>query len=193
LWWQLDQGAAKEKRREEQRKATLKEHTLLQQHHAGEAILEIPKIHAADAALEVQLAVDIEGLVGADLHLAHALARQLRVRRRRLELVAPGAAPAVAIPIVIAQEVVAAGLLAAGDLERGVDGGEQVLRQWGDERAERVKVGGCVFGIEAAEEIADGKSIAAVDAGWWEKTVAVGWAGRSDLQGTVEWVGHLGS
>ena len=137
--------------------------TLLQQHNTGEAIIQVPEVDAAHSALIIQLAVDVESLVGLDLHAAHTLAGQGTASigalgggalgQRRVELVGPRRAVAVAVAVVIAQEVVAAGLLAAADGEGLVDGREQVLGQVRGEREQVLEVGGGVLGVEAAEQV----------------------------------------
>jgi hypothetical protein len=144
--------------------------TFLQQHHAGKAIVEIPKIHTADPALVVQLPIHVEGFVRAHLHLPHSLARHGAltsaliaigantalgwVVERGLELPGPGRAVGVAVAVVVAEQVVTAGIAAAPDRQRLVDGGEEVFGEVGDELDERFEVGAGVFGIEAAEEVA---------------------------------------
>lgn len=47
----------------------------------------------------------------------------------RVEFIAPWAAPAVAVAVVVAEQVLAAGLLACSHLERLVDGREEIFRQ----------------------------------------------------------------
>lgn len=61
---------------------------------------------------------------------------------------------AVAVAVVVADQVVAARLLAAPDLERLVDGGEEVFGEVGREGAYAGEIGGRVFGVETAEEVA---------------------------------------
>lgn len=61
---------------------------------------------------------------------------------------------AVAVAVVVAEEVVAARLLAAPGLEGLVDGGEEVFGEGGDEGAEGGEVAGGVGWVEAAEEVA---------------------------------------
>lgn len=63
-----------------------------------------------------QFPVDIKGFVCANFHLANAVAADFGVFDGRVELVAPWAAVAVAIAVVVAQQVIAAGLLAASHL-----------------------------------------------------------------------------
>jgi hypothetical protein len=162
---------AREGEREREREKRVK-HTLLQQHHPREPIIQIPKIHTRHTPLVVQLPIHIERLVRANLHLPHPLTRhralactlvtprtdtaQPTLIERRVELVRPRAAVAVAVTVVVAYEVVAAGLLAAADLEGLVDGGEEVFGEVGGELDEAVEMGGCVFGVESAEEVAVG-------------------------------------
>lgn len=143
--------------------------TLLQQHNSCEAVVKVPEVHAAHAALVVELPVDIERLVGSDLHGPHPLAwhgtlagalaqaasgaADAALVEGRVELVGPRRAVRVAIAIVVAEEVLAVGLAAALGGEGLVDGGEEVLGQVGGEGEERVEVGCRVLGVEAAEEV----------------------------------------
>jgi hypothetical protein len=145
--------------------------TLLQQHNARKPVVQVPQKHRRHAALVVQIPVDVKGLVGLDLHLAHALAGHgalpgaliaaagpdaagAGLVQRRVELVAPRRAVAVAVAVVVAQQVVAPRLLAAADRERLVDRREQVLGQVGRERDDVVEVLGRVFWVEPPEEVA---------------------------------------
>lgn len=155
--------------------------TLLQQHHPSKPIVQIPEIHRADASLIIQLPINIKRLIGLDFHLPHPLAGHDAPRRtttsftvaaittvsaatplpvaaleRRIELVAPWRAVAVAVAVVVAQKIVAPGLLAPLNGQGLVDGGEEVFGQIGCEGDEVVEVLGCVFGVEAAEEVAVG-------------------------------------
>src|SRR5438132_1675247 len=111
--------------------------TFLEQHNPRKAVIQVPEIDRGNTALVVQVAVDVKRLVGLDLHLAHPLpgdgalagtlvsasadAADAGLVKWRVELVAPWRAVAVAVAVVVAQEVVAAGLLAALDHERLVD------------------------------------------------------------------------
>ena len=79
-----------------------------------------------------QLAVNIKGLVCADFEAADALGTHLCIVDRRIELITPGAAVAVAIAVVVAEQVVAASLFAAADLERLVYGSEEFFFVFGD-------------------------------------------------------------
>jgi hypothetical protein len=145
--------------------------TLLQQHHPGKPIVQIPQIHRRHPALIVQIPVHIKRLIRLDLHLADplpgdgalpgALVTAPRTHttdaglvQRRVELVAPGRAVAVAIAVVVAQQVVAPRLLAAAHGQRLVDRREQVLGQVGGERDDVVEVLRGVFWVEPAEEVA---------------------------------------
>jgi len=82
--------------------------------------------------LHSQLAVNIKGLVCADFEAADALGTHLSIVDGRVEFVAPGAAVAVAIAVVVAEQVVAASLFAAADLERLVYGSEEFFFVFGD-------------------------------------------------------------
>lgn len=125
-----------EQKKKRNKKIRATQLTLLQQHNASKPIIQIPKIDGADAALVVQLPVDIEGLVGADLHAADLLGGRVRgaaaaaaaaARERRVELVAPRRPVAVAVAVVVAEEVLAPRLPAPAHGERLVDRREQVL------------------------------------------------------------------
>lgn len=113
--------------------------TLLEQHHTSKPIIQIPKVDRRHAALVVQFAVDVKRLVGLDLHFADALpghgtltgplvsaaaahaAQAAALVQRRVKLVAPWRAVAVAVAVVVAQQVVAPRLLAAPHRQRLVD------------------------------------------------------------------------
>lgn len=148
--------------------------TFLQQHHAREPIVQVPKVDAAHAALVVQVTVNVKGLVGLDLYFAHALARDSPLARtlaapnadaagsrtalvqRGVELVGPRRAVAVAVAVVVAEQVVAARLLAPPDRQRLVDGREEVLGQVGRKRDDGVEVVGRLLGVEPTEEVPGG-------------------------------------
>jgi hypothetical protein len=143
--------------------------TLLEQNHTCEAVVQVPKVNAAHAALVVQLPVHVKRLVRANLHLAHPLARYGPLARalaaagtdpagtalvqRGVELVGPRGPVAVAVAVVVAEEVFSAGLLAPLHGEGLVDGREEVLGQVGGEGDDGVEVVGGVLGVEAPEEV----------------------------------------
>jgi len=79
-----------------------------------------------------QLAIDIKGFVCANFEAADALRAHLCIVDGRIEFVAPGAAVAVAIAVVVAEQIVTAGLFAATDFERLVYGCEQFFFVFGD-------------------------------------------------------------
>lgn len=156
-------------------KQGVRELTLLQQHNTCKPVIQVPEIHAADAALVVQFAVHVKRLVGLDLHLAHALARNRPLSgpfaaaradaaraaaaglvERRVKLVGPRRAVAVAVAVVVAQQVVAARLLAALDRQRLVDRRQQVLGQVRRQLDDGAQVVGRVLGVEAAEQVPAG-------------------------------------
>lgn len=138
--------------------------TFLEKHNTGKAIIKVPEVNTAHATLVVQLAVNIKGLVGLDLHLAHSLAGDGALARTltaastytagtalvqgRVKLVRPRGAVAVAIAVVVAEQVVAAGLLAPADGQGLVDGREEVLGQVWGERDDGVEVVGRLLGVE---------------------------------------------
>lgn len=147
--------------------------TFLDQHDAGESVIQVPQVHAAHAPLVVQLPIDVKGLVGLDLHLADSLigdgaftstlaasradTAHAALVQRRVELVAPWRAVAVAVAVVVAEEVVSAGLPAPLDGEGLVDGREEVFGQVRGQGDDGVEVLARVFRIQAAEEIAAGR------------------------------------
>lgn len=146
--------------------------TLLQQNNTRKPIIQIPEIHTTHAPLIIQLTIHIKRIIGLDLHLAHPLAGDSTLSRSlaaacanaartaliqwRVELVGPWRAVRVAVAVVVAQEIVAACLLAALDGQGLVDGREKVFGQVGGEGDDGVEVVGCVFGVEAAEEVPGG-------------------------------------
>jgi hypothetical protein len=83
-----------------------------------------------------QLAVNVKGLICADFEAADALGAHLCIVDGRVEFVAPGAAVAVAIAVVVAEQVIAAGLFAAADFERLVYGCEEFFFVFGDQAAD---------------------------------------------------------
>lgn len=145
--------------------------TFLQKYHTCESIVKVPEVDAAHTTLVIQLAVEVECLVGLDLHLADALTRNgtlagalaapsayaahTALVQGRVELVGPGGAVAVAIAVVVAEQVVAAGLLAAADGEGLIDRREEVFGQVRGERDDGVEVVGRLLGVETAKEVAE--------------------------------------
>lgn len=125
-------------------------HTFLQQHNPRKPIIQVPEVHRAKPPLIIQLAIHIKRLIRSNLHLPHPVTRH-RARsgplinttltallERRLKLPRPWRPVAVAIAVVVADQVVALSLAAPARAERLVDGGEEVLGQVGDEADERV-------------------------------------------------------
>lgn len=90
-------------------------------------IVQVPKVHTAHSPLVVELPVNVKCLIGRDLEFSHSLTRDGPVFKRRVEFIAPGGTVAVAIAVVVAEEVVATRLCAAADFQRLVDGGEEVF------------------------------------------------------------------
>lgn len=154
--------------------------TLLQEYDAGEPVVEVPEVDAADAALVVELAVDVEGLVGADLHAADLLGggagsgsggsfvgarttvgtgtaaatTTAGVVEGRVELVAPGGPVAVAVAVVVAEQVLATGLAAPAHGQGLVYRRQQVLRQLRRDVDQAVQVRRRVLRVQAAEQVA---------------------------------------
>lgn len=127
--------------------------TFLQQDNPRESVIQIPEVDAAHPALVVQLAVYIEGLVGRNLQLPHPLTRNGAILEGRVELIAPRGPVAVAIPVVVAEQVVAAGFGASPDLEGLVYGGEEIFGQLRDKSRDRLQVAFRVSRRETAEEV----------------------------------------
>jgi hypothetical protein len=124
--------------------------TLLQQHNPRKPIIQIPKINTAHTPFIIQLPINIKRIIRTNLHLPQLITRNSALSspliipliidapdalsaQRRFKLAGPGRPVAVAVAVVVAQQIVAAGLAAAGDCEGLVDGGEQVFGQGGDE------------------------------------------------------------
>lgn len=112
------------------------------------SIIQIPKIHTAHPSLVVQLTVNIKRLIGSDLEFPHPLTRHRAIFERWVEFIAPGGTVAVAVAVVVAEEVVAAGLCAAADFQRLIDGGEEVFGEVRDEDGDAVEV---LFGVARGE------------------------------------------
>jgi len=73
----------------------------------------------------LQFPVDIKTLAHAHLHLPHPIAGVLCILDWWIELVAPRTAVAVSVAVVVAEQIVAAGLFAAPYFERLVYGCEE--------------------------------------------------------------------
>lgn len=148
----------------------MSQRTLLHQDHASKAVIQVPQIDTAHASLVVQFSVNVKRLVGLDFHLAHPLVRNgplagtvvapgadaadAALVQRRVKLVAPWRAVAVAVAVVVAEEIVAAGLPTPLDGEGLVDGREEVFGQVRGEGDDCAEVLAGVFGVKAAEEVA---------------------------------------
>jgi hypothetical protein len=112
--------------------------TLLHQDHPSKAIVRVPEVNRRDAALVIQLAVDIKRLIGLDLQLADAFTRNGTLAstltttcantarttfvKRGIKLVAPWRTVRITVAIVVADQIVAAGFLASFDGKWLVDG-----------------------------------------------------------------------
>ena len=103
-----------------------------------------------------QLPIHVKRRVGLDLQAAHALARQddLAILNRRVELVAKGAAVAVAVAVVVAEQVLATGLAAPAHGQGLVHRRQQVLRQLWRDVDQAVQVRRRVLRVQAAEQVA---------------------------------------
>ena len=67
---------------------------------------QVPEVNGGDAALEVHLSVLVEGGVGVDLKLAEPIRRHRAVVQRRVVRVRPRRPVGIAIPVVVAEQVV---------------------------------------------------------------------------------------
>jgi hypothetical protein len=101
-----------------------------------------------------QLAVYVKSLVGLDLHLAYAFARRYALLDGRLEVVAPGTPPAVAIAVVVAAQEVALRRRAALHRQGDVDGFEELLLQRGVELDDVVDVLLDILGVQPPQKVA---------------------------------------
>lgn len=73
----------------QQKQNQLSGHTLLKQNHTRKSIIQVPKVHAPNTALVVELPVNIECFVRRNLELAYALAGDRSILKRRVKLIAP--------------------------------------------------------------------------------------------------------
>jgi len=121
-----------------------------------------------------QLSIDVECLIGLDLHLAHALAGRDALVNRRLKLVAPRAAPTVAVAVVVAAQEVALRLGALLHRERNVDGFEQVFFERGVQRDNGGDIALDVRGVEAPQEVPGGSSMG-YQQSIWQRTLLDSW------------------
>jgi hypothetical protein len=145
-------------------------HTLLEQYAARKAIVHVPEVNARYASLKVpvhvsnfhtptrwpslQLSVYIKSLVRLDLHLPYAVAGCDTLLNRRLELIAPRAAPAVTVTVVVTAEEVALCFRALLDCERDVDGFEQVFFERGVQGYDVVDIALDILGVQSPEKVA---------------------------------------
>ena len=67
---------------------------------------QVPEVNGGDAALEVHLSVLVEGGVGVDLKLSEPIRRHRAVVQRRVVRVRPWRPVGIAIPVVVAKQVV---------------------------------------------------------------------------------------
>ena len=101
-------------------------------------------MYTITAGIHLQLPINIHPLSHPDLQTPHPLTRLYApffILNRRLKLVAPRAAPAITIAVVIAQQILPTRLLAAPYLERLVHRGEEIFGQVGCERTQAGKIG----------------------------------------------------
>ena len=67
---------------------------------------QVPEVNGGDAALKVHLSVLVEGGVGVDLELSEPVRRHRAVVQRRVVRVRPRRPVRIAIPVVVAEQVV---------------------------------------------------------------------------------------
>lgn len=143
--------------------------TFLQQNHTCEPIVQVPKVNTADAAFVVQVAVDVKRLVGLDFHLTDSLAWDgafacsfatsssdtagTALVQGRVELVGPWGSVAVAITVVVTQQVVSPGLFASLNRKGLVYRRQQVFRQVGRQSNDGVEVLARVFRVESTKQV----------------------------------------
>jgi hypothetical protein len=138
--------------------------TFLQQDDSSKSIIQVPEVHARDTTLVIQLSIHVKCLICSNFHLSHPLARNSPLASafivailiyasrassalRRLELAGPRRAVAVAVPIVVAEQVIASSLAAARNCQRLIYGREEIFRQRRDEGYKCIQMGGGVLGV----------------------------------------------
>lgn len=152
----------------------MNDHTLLQQDHTCEPIVQVPEVHTADAALIIELTVNIERLVRSHFKLAHTLTGHSAVLQGRVEFIAPWRTVAVPVTVVVTEQIVAAGLRAAADLQGLVNGGEEVFGQIWHNCRDRMEIGLGIAGVQAPKQIAESnlvslRTFGTVEAGFQER------------------------
>ena len=130
--------------------------TLLQENNARKPIIQIPEVDTSNTTLVVEFPVNIERFVRGNLQPSHSLARYCAIVERWVEFIAPGRSVAVAITVVITEEVIPLRFGAATDLERLVDGGQKVFSKVWDNGRNGLQILLCIAGVQPPEKVAAG-------------------------------------
>lgn len=120
--------------------------TFLQQYDSSESIVQVPEVGAPYSAFVIQLSIYIKPFVCSFLKLPHTLTRHGAIVDRRVELIAPRRAVAVAVSVVVTKEIISPGFLASADLEGLIDGRKEVFGQIRNECGDAIEVQGSVAG-----------------------------------------------
>ena len=111
-----------------------------------------------NVSVHSQFPVNVHSLAHADLHFSHPLTwfgTFVPIAQLGVEFIAPWTSPAVAVSIVVTQEVISACFLTLSYLERLIDRREEVFSQLWGERADTIEIGGCGVRGEAAEKVTE--------------------------------------
>lgn len=130
--------------------------TLLQENDARKPIIQIPEVDTSNTTLVVEFPVNIEGFVRRNLQPSHSFTWYCAIIERWVEFIAPGRSVAVAITIVITEEVIPLCLGAATDLERLVDGGQEVFGEIWNKGRNGLQILLCIAGVQPPEKVAAG-------------------------------------
>ena len=116
-------------------------------------VVDLPEVDRRDTALEVELAVRVEGVVRLDLHLAEAVRRLLPVGQRREVLRRERRAEAVHVAVEVARDEGAVGLCVLDDLQRDVDRAQERVGKVRTEVDDVVEAGLDFRGRNAAQKV----------------------------------------
>jgi len=114
--------------------------SLLEEDAGGENVVKVPAVNRGHTTLVVKITINVEDVIHGDLHLTELSGGHGTVRKRGVVTVGPGATIAISITVVIAKKIVTLLLLVVGDLQRLIDGAEEVLHEVGNEVDETSKV-----------------------------------------------------
>ena len=120
---------------------------------ADDLIVDLPEVDRGDTALEVELAVRVEGVVRLDLHLAQAVRGLLPVGQRREVLRRERRAEAVHVAVEVARDERAVGLRVLDDLQRDVDRAQERVGQVRAEVDDVVEAGLDFRGRNTSEKV----------------------------------------